>query len=177
MFSVKKIFTVIAVSLCLFSTSAFAKVSVGKTYYTKYNFKHEKGRHITTNYWRGIFVPINSLAKVVAIGGDELVLEINDQTVTILNKRKHTQRSIEKIASELLSTNKSKISGKYSDAIESGELRLGMTKKQVIQSRGYPPRHKTPSNKASLWVYWSSRFVQLSLAFRGDRLTRGRGIR
>jgi len=43
-------------------------------------------------------------------------------------------------------------------------------------TRGYPPRHKTPSLDGDTWVYWSSRFVHRTLVFQDGLLARGRSI-
>ena len=151
----------------------------GKEYYTRYNFMFEKGRHVTTNYWRGELVPVNTKVTLVSLGGKKMVLDIDGVKVSFVNARKHTQRGIETIASELLSPTKiplEKLPGELRNDVESGVLRLGMTKEQVLMTRGYPPRHKTSSIKANTWVYWSSKFVQRSLVFTKGKLTRGRGL-
>ncbi len=151
----------------------------GNEYYTRYNFKYEKGRHVTTNYWRGELIPINTKVTLVSMSKKRMVLDIDGQTVKFVNVKKHTKRGMEAIASELLSPKKiplNKLSSELRSDIEEGILRLGMTKEQVLMTRGYPPRHKTPSTKANLWVYWSSKFVQRSLAFRKGKLTKGRGL-
>ncbi len=151
----------------------------GQTYYTRYNFMFEKGRHVTTNYWRGELVPFNTKVTLVSLGGKKMVLDMDGVEVTILNVQKHTQRSIEDIASELLAPKKISLKGISSELqndMQAGNMRLGMTKEQVIMTRGYPPRHKTSSTKANTWTYWSSKFVQRSLVFQGDKLVRGRGL-
>ena len=57
-----------------------------------------------------------------------------------------------------------------------GILRIGMTKDQVLLTRGYPPFHETPGLESDRWVYWSSRFVKLTLVFDNGRLQLGRGL-
>ncbi|MGH1542216.1 MAG: hypothetical protein ACRBHB_17440 [Arenicella sp.] len=151
----------------------------GNQYYTRYNFMVEKGRHVTTNYWRGELFPVNTKVTLVTLGKKTIVLEVDGRTIKIVNAKKHTQRGTDKIAAELLSDRKiplKRLSAQRRDDITSGILRLGMTKEQVLMTRGYPPRHKTPSTKGSRWVYWSSRFVQRSLVFENGKLSRGRGI-
>ena len=108
-----------------------------------------------------------------------MLLDLDGRKIMIENVQKFTQRGIDTIAQELLGRNKVQLSGLSSDRradIESGILRLGMTKEQAIMTRGYPPRHKTPSTKANNWVYWTSRFVQLTIVFENGKLTRGRGL-
>jgi hypothetical protein len=156
-----------------------ATPEIGKTYFTQYNFKVENERHLTTNYWRGELIPLNSEVVLEVLSGNEMVIAIDGRRIRFENVRKFTLRNIEEIAEELLSPKKVDIPGnsEQRDDIESGTLALGMTKEQVLMTRGYPPRHKTASTKASRWVYWSSRFVQLTLVFREGVLVEGRGLR
>lgn len=144
----------------------------GKEYYTRYNFKYEKNRHVTTNYWRGIFVPINTKVTLISLKKKKsLKLDIDGQIVTFVNARKHTQRSISEIAAELLSPTKislKKVNPKFRDDLESGILRRGMTKEEVLITRGYPPRHRTPSTKSREWIYWDNRFLSGALVFDKD---------
>jgi len=164
--------------LTLISTSASAIIpQEGKSYFTKHNFMYEKGRHVATNYWRGNMVAINSKVKVIAIGGKTMTLEHKGQIIKVLNVPKHTKRTIDEIADNMLSATPITISGKYAKSIKFGEMRLGMTKEEVLKTRGYPPAHKTISTEADRWIYWSSRFVQRTLIFENGRLTSGRGLR
>lgn len=172
--------TTICVTLCLLSFSSLANAAtpmVGNTYYTKHNFKFERGRHLTTNYWRGQLVSINSKARLISMSGKKMVIEIDGQKISLVNKRKHSQKSIKQIAENLLSSNPVSISGKFANDIKFGNLRLGMTKQEALMTRGYPPGHKTPSTESNFWVYWSSRFVQHSIAFENGKINAGRGLR
>lgn len=150
---------------------------VGKTYFTKHNFMFEKGNHITTNYSRGELVPVNSEVQVKSIRGNKMVLTFNGQDITIENAAKYTKKSIEEVGDRLLSTTPVNVTGKFAKEIRFGEMRLGMTKDEVIMTRGYPPAHKTISTESDLWTYWSSRFVQLSIVFEDGKLVQGRGLR
>ena len=161
------------------TTLTHAKIEVGQQYFTQYNIWVEKETHVTTNYSRGELIPLNTAVKVESIGGKTMLLDLDGRKIMIENVQKFTQRGIDTIAQELLGRSKVQLSGLSSDRradIESGILRLGMTKEQAIMTRGYPPRHKTPSTKANNWVYWTSRFVQLTIVFENGKLTRGRGL-
>ncbi len=167
--------------LCLLALSAHSLAAtpiVGSTYFTKYNFKIEKERHLTTNYWRGEMIPINTPVVLKSIGAKEFTISIDGRLIVFKNVRKFTLRDPKVIAEELLSPSRLTIPGNAErrDDIESGTLRFGMTKQEVIMTRGYPPRHKTSSTKANRWVYWSSRFVQRTLVFRNNVLVEGRGL-
>lgn len=171
--------------LLIFSTLLFGQVLtvhaaqpvVGQTYYTAYNFMFEKGKHNATNYWRGELMPLNTKVRVERITAKKMVLSVNGQEVTIVNAPKRTKKSIEQVADNLLSNRPVSNSGKFSKEVKFGEMRLGMTKEQVIKTRGYPPAHKTFSTESDRWIYWSSRFVQRTLIFRNNRLVEGRGLR
>jgi hypothetical protein len=155
------------------------KPEVGKQYYTRYNFMYERGTHLTTNYWRGTLVPINSKVKLVSIDDDEMEIEVDGETIEFDNVEKFTRRNISEIASELLSPEPialNKVPAEFRDDLQAGNLRIGMTKEQVLMTRGYPPRHKTPSTDSNTWTYWSSRFVHLTLVFKDGKLSEGRGI-
>lgn len=151
----------------------------GQTYFTRYNFWVEKEKSAATNYARGELIPFNTQATLESVGKKKIVLNVDGRKLTIVNVRKHTQRDSAEIAAELLSPGKLSLGGiptERRNDMESGILRLGMDKEQALITRGYPPRHKTPSTKANAWVYWSSRFVQQTVVFEDGKLTRGRGL-
>ncbi|RBP53373.1 hypothetical protein [Arenicella xantha] len=161
------------------SSSLYAKVSVGQQYFTQYNIWVEKEKHVTTNYSRGELIPLNTAVTVESIGGKTMVLDVDGRKIMIENVRKFTLRDIKQIAEEMLAPNKVSLASFAKDRqldIQSGILRLGMSKEQAIMTRGYPPRHKTPTTNANQWVYWTSRFVQLTIVFENGKLTRGRGL-
>lgn len=184
----KAFFTYCVVAMALLGVTNVAHSAIlpeqiepqeGQSYYTRYNFWVEKEHHVTTNYSRGELIPFNTKVTLESIAGRNIVLDIDGRKITIINQQKHTQRDASAIASELLSPRKISlkgVAGELQDDMQAGIMRLGMTKEQVLMTRGYPPRHKTPSTKANTWVYWSSKFVQRSLVFEKGRLTRGRGL-
>lgn len=170
------LFSIFSSFLILAGANA-AEPEVGKSYYTQHGFFHEKGKHITTNYGRGLFLPANSQVQVKSIKGKRMVLDYKGQEITIENAEKYTNKSITEVGDRMLSNTPVAIGGQFAKDISLGVMRLGMTKNEVIQARGYPPAHKTPSTDYDTWVYWSSRFVQLSLVFENGRLAQGRGLR
>ncbi|MBX2848662.1 MAG: DUF2845 domain-containing protein [Acidiferrobacterales bacterium] len=176
---IKHLVLIMSVFSALFfvSSSQAALPEVGNSYYTQHGFFFEKGKHITTNYGRGEFVPANSQVQVKSVKGKRMVLTYKGQDITIENAEKYTNKSITEVGDRMLSNTPVAIGGRFAKDIAMGVMRLGMTKDEVIQTRGYPPAHKTPSTDYDTWVYWSSRFVQLSLVFENGRLTQGRGLR
>ena len=162
--------------LAFFSMANAIAAEIGQTYYTKHNLMFEKGSHLATNYWRGERLPINAQVQLVKQTSKKIVLNYNGQEVVIKNVPKHTKATMDEIANRLLSSSSVSIRGRYAKEVGFGELRLGMTKDEVIMTRGYPPAHKTVSLESDRWVYWSSRFVQRTLVFQNGVLTEGRGL-
>jgi hypothetical protein len=155
--------------------------AVGQDYVTRYTFRHEKNEHITTNYGRGVVVPINTPVKIVSMSGSLLVLKRGDtgQEIKVKNEEKYTKKSIKEIAALMLASDKTPIEQvpePFATAIRNGEMRKGMTKELVLMARGYPPAHETPSIEGDRWVYWSSRFVKQTSIFTDRRLSEGRGL-
>jgi hypothetical protein len=173
-----KSFTLFALAFLLASQTSGA-AEVGGTYFTQYNMWVERETHKTTNYSRGELIPVNTKVVLHSVRTDEMTLDVDGRLIEIDNIRKHTQRSINEIADEMLGTqrvNTRKFGEEFQGDTEAGNLRLGMTKEAVLVTRGYPPRHKTASTKANTWTYWSSRFVHRTLVFRDGELVEGRGL-
>ncbi|MFK7829749.1 MAG: hypothetical protein AB8B57_08235 [Congregibacter sp.] len=162
-----------------FATTSQAAPEVGGTYYTQYNFWAEKEKSATTNYSRGELIPFNTQVELVSMDKKKFVISANGRQLQIINKPKYTMRSSPEVAAEMLKKQQVNLAGVGKDRqsdMRNGILRLGMTKEQTIITRGYPPRHKTPSTEANRWIYWASRFVQLTLVFENGKLSQGRGL-
>ena len=154
---------------------------VGQDYVTRFTFRHEKNEHVTTNYGRGVVVPINTPVKIVSMSGSLLVLKRGDtgQEIKVKNEEKYTKKNIKEMAALMLASDKTPIEQvpePFATAIRNGEMRKGMTKELVLMARGYPPAHETPSIEGDRWVYWSSRFVKQTIVFTDGRLSEGRGL-
>lgn len=155
--------------------------AVGRDYFTRFTFREEKNEHVTTNYGRGLVVPINTPVKLVSMSGSQLVLKRADtgQEIKVKNEEKYSKKSIKEIAAIMLADEKTPIEQlpePFLTAIRNGEMRKGMTKELVLMARGYPPAHETPSTDNDRWIYWSSRFVKQTIVFSDGRLSEGRGI-
>lgn len=155
------------------------EVEVGNEYYTRFTFFYERGTFKATNYRRGTPVPINTPARLVSVGTKEFVISVAGEQVKVENIPEYTGASTPEFASKMLSPRPTPIEGygsRMASDIRSGTMRLGMTKEQVILTRGYPPMHETPSTESDRWVYWSSRFVKQTIVFYDGILSEGRGI-
>ncbi len=157
--------------------------AVGESYYLRHSLMYEIGKPWrTTNYWVGVPVPINSKVTLVSLGSKDMQIRIEktSQVLKVDNVEKFSQRDMGAIAKAMLSRTPMPIE-RFGEAtarnIREGTLRLGMTKEQVVMTRGHPPGHKTPSLEIDTWHYWNNRFVTHTLVFRDGVLAEGRGLR
>ncbi len=158
-----------------------AAVAVGKEYYTRYTFMYEDGEHSATNYWRGTLVPINTKVKLLELKKNRFTIQLveSGEEIIVKNKAKYTKRNAQQVANEMLAEQQTQIDlygQKMAEVIRAGTLRLGMTKTQVLLTRGYPPSHETPSLSGLRWKYWKDRFGTQVLLFDGDVLFQGAGV-
>jgi hypothetical protein len=155
--------------------------AAGKEYFLRSTLYFEDGEYVGTNYARGTLVPINTPVKIDVIKGDSITAHRIDtgEKLEIKNVDKYTKKSITELASLIFAAEQTpldRLPDELASAIRSGVMRKGMTKEQVLMTRGYPPAHETPSVDIDRWVYWSSRFVKLTVVFTNGRLSEGRGI-
>jgi len=157
---------------------------VGEQYYMRHCLKYEAGKSWeTTNYWtdKSILVPINSKVTLTSLGAKAMQIKIEKtgQALTIENVQKYSQKEMVAIAKAMLTGTPvpiEKFDEKIAKNLRNGILVLGMTKEQVVMTRGYPPGHKTPSLEIDTWTYWDNRFVTHALVFQDGVLIKGRGL-
>jgi len=159
----------------------FVETVAGQEYFLRSSLHFDDGEYAGTNYARGQLVPINTPVKIDTIKSNSISLHRVDtgDKLEVKNVEKYTRKSMIEVARLLFAAEQTpldRLPTELADAIRRGELRKGMTKEQVLFTRGYPPAHETPSSESDRWVYWSSRFVKHTLVFSNNRLVDGRGI-
>jgi hypothetical protein len=163
------------------------EIDTVRVYYTTVNFWHEFRRHLSTNYQHGVLVPVNSRAKLSPVMRQqgarkhrseiaELTVRLLDSetTIRITNVTRHSKVLLNDIVYRMFSPEPVDLSvfdEEMQSLIRAGTLKEGMTKFQVLLTRGYPPRHQTPTLESDTWIYWSSRFSPQTLVFSTGRLT------
>lgn len=169
--------------LCISYFDSIAKEAapiVGEQYYMRHCLKYEGAKWPTSNYWVGTLVPINSKVTLTYLGAVTMQIRVEktNQVITIENNEKYTQKDMITIAKNMLTREPvpiDKFDEKTVKNISSGNLSLGMTKEQVVMTRGYPPAHQTPTLESDRWTYWRNRFITRSLGFQDSVLIKGRG--
>lgn len=152
-----------------------ATVQLQKTYYSQVGMYYEKGRHLTTNYSVGIFMPVNTAVTLVEFGRKNFIVsdQKTGEKIDIINAPKHTNWTLVETFDKLFGPEKIsllKFNAAERSQIENGTLSEGMSKAAVIASRGYPPSHETPSLKRDQWKYWKNRWDTIIVKFKNDRV-------
>lgn len=152
------------------------EISIGGVYFSQVSLQFEKGRHLTTNYRRGVLLPINTQVILQEITDDEILLEIlsSHAKLRIENVQKYTGDDTTQAFSKLFAKNRvdlSQFSALEKEKINAGQVANDMRKKAVIAAIGYPPITETLTLESNQWTYWSSRFNRFIVHFENDRVT------
>ncbi|MAD41079.1 MAG: hypothetical protein CL623_01630 [Arcobacter sp.] len=144
--------------------------------YTQVNMWEEKEKIIATNYQRGRLIPVNSKIKIIGYTDNAIKFVVDGESleITFTNVEKFTRLTMKQLMPKIFSSSKvnlSKFSSKGRSAIEFGNIKNGMTKAEVLVSRGFPPAHVTPNTKSNLWKYWQNRWVTRNVEFKNGRVS------
>lgn len=150
-------------------------VQPNQTYYTQFSLFQEKDNYRTTNYRKGILIPINTAVTLQSIDSDkaELRLVATGQPLTIENVPKHTKDDMQTAFKKIAAPSQVDLKGFNADEktnIQAGRVQKGMSKKAVLAAIGYPPQHETPSLEGNAWTYWSNRFNKFIVNFKNDKV-------
>lgn len=154
-----------------------ANIKIGDVYYTQVTMQYEKGEYPTTNYRRGLLLPINSQAILKDITDDTILIDVlpAHSAIVIKNVNKHTGDNTIQAFNKLFAKDKldlSRFSKLEKEKISEGKVEKGMQKKAVIAAIGYPPITETANLQINQWTYWSSRFNRFIVHFENDRVVR-----
>ncbi|MCQ8105419.1 outer membrane protein assembly factor BamE [Methylomonas sp. SURF-2] len=150
-------------------------VQTGQVYYTQFSLFQEKNNFRTTNYRKGILIPINTPVTLQAInsGQADLRLVESGQPLSIENVSKHTQEDMQTAFKKIAAPAKvdlSQFSAAEQEAILAGQVKKGMSRKAVLAAIGYPPLTETPTLNSNDWVYWKHRFDRFVVHFKNDKV-------
>lgn len=174
------LFTVLTLLLTACQNSATVKPTASntalpaQTLYTQFSLFEEKNNFRTTNYRKGTLIPINTAATLVSMEGKEAEVRLsNGGTLTIENVPKYTKDNMQAAFNKIFATTKvnlNQFSPAEREAIMTGQVIRGMSKKAVIAAIGYPPQHETPSLSGNAWKYWGNRFDTFIVHFKQDKV-------
>ena len=150
-------------------------INIGGTYYTQFSLFEEKNEFRTTNYRRGVLIPINTPVTLVSIDKKRIAVKLaeNGQPLTVVNMQKHTGEDSQQAFRKIFGKRKVELARfrpEERDGILAGQVRNGMSKKAVLAAIGYPPVTRTPSLQADEWTYWASRHDRFIVRFKHDQV-------
>lgn len=155
--------------LCLTFITPLSSVAAGDVLHTSYNIWYEPGKEKRLwciNYKKGIMIPAGTKVRDINITPSAIsffTVRDGNQFQVKFNRKYHPGKSIQDYVN-MMFTEKNfteltqGLSEKEVKAIREGVIVLGMSKKGVVTSYGYPPEHRTPSVETNVWTYWLDRF-------------------
>ena len=148
----------------------------GDKLYTQFSLYYEEDHHITTNYRKGVLVPVNTEVEFVKASRKRITVRIPsyDVTVHFENEEGYSGEKIDGIFKRTFGKAPVNISG-FTEAeqssIKKGTVAVGMSKDAVVKAMGYPPKHKTPTLNMDQWRYWKNRFDTMLVFFDDGKVT------
>jgi len=143
--------------------------------YTAHNIWFENPQEIfAINYKRGVLIPagtkVNNISRhtdpdvirFTAEGFGRLSIEIVPRWQPGLTTKELVDRTF---SSQVFDEMVLGFTDQEIELIKKGEVDIGMSKKAVLISYGYPPLHKTRSLNNKIWFYWLSRTRQQMIVF------------
>ncbi len=146
-------------------------------YYTQVTMQYEKGKFRTTNYRKGILVPVNTEVRLLEVTAKSITVMLikQEKELVVVNGVKYTGDDIYQSFTKLFSkkqVNLNKFSSLERKNIGLGKAVKGMKKAAVLVAIGYPPITRTPTIEADEWVYWKNRFNTFIVHFSNGQVSR-----
>ena len=146
---------------------------LGRTFYTRASVFQEKDVYRTTNYRRGLLVPVNTEVTLISIDARQAIVDLTDghTRLTVQNVPQHTGESMGEAFHTLFAeqpVDLSRFSESERSAILAGRAEVGMDKDTVLIALGHPPATLTPSLDASQWLYQDTRWTKFAVTFGAD---------
>ena len=152
-------------------------IQPGKVYYTQFSLFQEKNLFRTTNYRKGILIPVNTGVFLDSINSEKAELRLlkGGQPLTIENVPKHTKEDIQTAFKKIVAPRKLELDQFTEDeqaSILAGQVKPGMSRRAVLAAIGYPPQVETPSLESNDWTYWANRFNRFVVHFEGGTVVK-----
>ncbi len=147
----------------------------GKKLYTQCNMHAYRGKVDTVNYSVGMFIPVNSEVSILGSNRNKIKFDYNGKIIILNNRKKYSGANIKQIFYRYFGKKKvnlNKFNKLDKKAIENGIVTIGMSKKAVLVSLGYPPASATPNLKLNQWRYWKNRWNTILVFFKNDKVIR-----
>ena len=150
-----------------------AELQESRQYYTQVGMWADRGvRVYGTNYREGGHIPPGTAVEVQSVRGDVIqftIPERDGEGFELVNVQRHTMVDTPTLFERSFAREPVDLDDKPEEirqAIERGEIILGMDRDEVITARGYPPMHETPTLESDRWRYWINRFATRIVRFQ-----------
>jgi len=146
--------------------------------YTQVGMWTEKNRVDGTNYSSGLHIPVNTEVTISQISGKAIVFMMSGEKMTYIIQTKYTKVNANQMLDRLFGAKKVNLSSHSPATIENinnGVVAMGMTKDEVLMSRGYPPFHATKGIESDRWKYWRNRWVTALVTFKNGKVSAIKG--
>ncbi len=148
--------------------------------YTCCNLRYNKDWINDVNYGQLPMIPAGTPIKVTGYGNYRASVEIDGKPFRLGLDYGRTMETTEQwVAKQIVAEDPKAALAGYPNAvrqaIERGQVMIGMTKAQVIMSLGHPLTSENPRLDAPLWRYWWSSFGEYQVYWNGDRVSKVTG--
>ena len=148
--------------------------------YTCCNLRYNKDWINDVNYGQLPMIPAGTPIKVTGYGRYRASVEIDGKPFRLGLDYGRTMETTEQwVAKQIVAEDPKTAQASYPaavrQAIEKGQVMVGMTKAQVIMSLGHPLTSENPRLDAPLWRYWWSSFGEYQVYWSGDRVSKVTG--
>jgi len=148
--------------------------------YTCCNLRYNKDWINDGNYGQLPMIPAGTPIRVTGYGRYRASVEIDGKPFRLGLDYGRTMETTEQwVAKQIVADDpKTALAGypaAVRQAIEKGQIMIGMTKAQVIMSLGHPMTSENPRLDAPLWRYWWSSFGEYQVYWDGDRVSKVTG--
>ncbi len=148
--------------------------------YTCCNLRYNKDWINDVNYGQLPMIPAGTPIKVTGYGRYRASVDIDGKPFRLGLDYGRTQETTEQwVAKQIVSEDPKIALASYPaavrQAIQNGQVMVGMTKEQVIMSLGHPMTSENPRLDAPLWRYWWSSFGEYQVYWNGNRVSKVTG--
>jgi hypothetical protein len=148
--------------------------------YTCCNFHYERNWINDGNYAQLPMIPAGTPIKVTSYGRYRAYVDIDGKPFGLGLDYGRDAETTEQWVAKLIVANdpKTKLAdypAAVRQAIQNGQIMIGMTKEQVIMAVGYPLTNENPRLDAPYWRYWWSSFGEYDVHWSGNRVSKVTG--
>lgn len=143
--------------------------------YTCCNLHYSQDWISDQSYSKLPMIPAGASIKVTGFGRHRAAVEIDGKPFRLGHDHGRAQETTAQWVAKLVVTTDPKLRlAAYPpvvrQAIQNGQVMVGMSKEQVLMALGYPSTSDTPQLDATVWRYWWAGFSEYLVHWQGERV-------